>query len=319
MTAVEIDPESGSAGTTGEASLPLDAIHDLARNGGVREALDALNASLAIVRRSASPEAWLRAVARSRAHPLRDFIHRDPFTFRCFAKPRGYPGDATAVDYVLRRRDLAIRAADPVAELHHYTTHGALARALLHRRDLTANVADEIASRASDGIRIFSAGCGHARELDRLRAIDTGRVRKIVAFDADPQNLETLHRDYPRLPIAVHQGSVRQLIEGRHLFGDMDFIHSGSLLDALPQASAGELVRALFAALHPSGTLLITALLEGFPEAGYLEAYMDWRILYRSRAALEGLATTLPDDAVESVTYLQNPEGTLGSLAIQRR
>lgn len=319
MTSIAFAAESGLATPAGEIALPLDAVLDLARGGGVHEALDGLNAALAAVRRHASAESWQRAVATARTHALREFVHRDPFTFRCFAKPRGYAGDAIALDYVLRRRDLAVRATDPVADLHHYTTHGVLARALLHRREIVANVIDEIALHAPVPIRIFAAGCGHLRECDRLRTLKEGRIERITAFDADPQNIEAVRREYPLAPVSAHLGSVRQLLEGRHLFDDMDFAHSGSLMETLPQGEAQELTRALLATVKPGGTLLVSNPLDTFSEAGYLEAYMDWRMVYRSRAAVEALAAGLPDDAVESVTYLQNPEATLAALAIRRR
>ena len=212
-----------------------------------------------------------------------------------------------------------MRASDPLAELHYYTTHGALARALLHRRDEAARVAHEIALNAREPIRIFSASCGHLRECDRMHCLASGRVEKMVAFDADHGNLERVRRDYARHPIATHQGSVRQLAEGRHLFGDMDFVTCGGLLDCLGDGQAAELVRALFAMLRPGGTLLASAMLDTLPESGYAEAYMDWRIAYRTRESLHALGADLPADAVESVTYVESPEGTVGAIAIRRR
>jgi hypothetical protein len=319
MSSLAFFPEAGAAAAAGEPALPLDAVLELARSGGVREALGGFNKAMAAMRRGVSEPAWARLVESARLHPLREFVHRDPFTFRCFARPRGYPGDATALDYVLRRRDLAVRAPDPVAELHHWTTHGSLARALLHRRDLVASVADEIALRSPEPVRFFAAGCGHLRECDRLRSLKEGRIGRFHAFDADAQNLDGVRRDYPFAPIGVHQGSVRQLVEGHHLFGEMHFAHSGGLIDALPQPQAVELVRALFAMLQPGGTLLVCGLLEGLDEAGYLEAYMDWRIAYRTRESIEALAEGVAEDAVESVTYLESPEATLGAIAIRRR
>ena len=66
-----------------------------------------------------------RARARGRTyagaclnHPIRDLLHQDPFTYRAFAKPRGYAGDAVMMDYIYglgeaRRGGAACHAARP--------------------------------------------------------------------------------------------------------------------------------------------------------------------------------------------------------------
>ena len=318
MNAIATTRESADSHAAADPAAALDAILSLAREGAVHPALDRLNRFLAGARRAGS-ESWLRLVGTARAHPLREFVHLDPFTFRCFSKPRGYPGDAGALDYVLRRRELAVRAADPLAEIHHYTTHGALARALLWRRDLVASAADEIAGRASEPIRFFAAACGHLRECDRMRSLKEGRVAKIVAFDMDAENLEGVRRDYANEPIAAHQGSVRQLVEGRHLFADMHLVHGGALLEGLTQAQAAELARALFALLRPGGTLILANLLEGLPDAGYVEAYMDWRITYRTPQSMEALASDIDSGAIDAITYVQDSDATIGAIAVTRR
>jgi hypothetical protein len=319
VTGIAWVSEGGITPAGATPALPLDAALELARGGGVREALDGLNRAMATMRRFAAREAWQAAVAAAREHPLREFVHRDPFTFRCFARPRGYCADGASLDYVLRRRELAVRASDPVAELHHYMTHGALARALLFRRDLVARLADEAAFRSQEPIRYLAAGCGHLRECDRMRALGEGRIAKLVAFDFDAENLECARRDYSFAPVVAHLGSVRKLIEGHHLFSDMHFVHSGGLVDSLPDAQAAELVRALFATLQPGGTLLVCGFLDALDDAGYVEAYMDWPVAWRTRESIEALASGIAEDSIERVTWFESPEATLGAIAIDRR
>jgi SAM-dependent methyltransferase len=190
---------------------------------------------------------------------------------------------------------------------------------LLWRRDLVASAADEIAGRAAQPIRFFAAACGHLRECDRMRSLKDGRVAKIVAFDMDAENLEGVRRDYANEPIAAHQGSVRQLVEGRHLFADMDLVHAGALMEGLPDAPAAELARALFALLRPGGTLILANLLEGLPDAGYVEAYMDWRITYRTPQSIEALASDIDSGAIDDITYVQDTDATIGAIAVTRR
>jgi hypothetical protein len=311
-----MQPETAATPSHG---VPFDALLEMARRGAVTEALDQLTAALAQARMRASPEMWTRVVSEARTHALREFVHRDPFTLRCYAKPRGYPGDAIALDYVLCGPELPARSSDPVAALHHYTTHGQTARALQFRRDYLAREIDAAADRSPRPIDVFAAGCGHLRECDRIRAFALGKIRKLVAFDTDAGNLECVPRDYPHLPIALYPGSVRQLADGKHLYSEMDLVYCAGIMETLPQPSARGLARALFAMLKPGGTLVITNFLRSHAEAGYLEAYMDWRMAYRMQSEFHDFVGVLDPDALASSRYCENPEATLGVITVTRR
>jgi hypothetical protein len=99
----------------------------------------------------------------------------------------------------------------------------------------------------------------------------------------------------------------------------MHFVHAGGLIDALPDVQALELVRALFAMLQPGGTLLVCGMLDGLADAGYVETYMDWRVHWRTPDTIQALALGLAEDAIESVTYFESREASLGAIAIVRR
>ena len=298
---------------------PLDEALEGLRQGRAESSLDALVAHLAKVRHASSAESWNAFLAKVRGHPLCEMIHRDPFAFRCYSKPRGYTPDAAAVDYVLRARDLPVKSRDPVSAIHHYAINGQMARALRFRRDAIAREIDAVAARTPRPARIFAAGAGHLRELDGLRAVQDGKVGRFIAFDMDPENLEGVRRDYPGLPIVPHHGSVRQIAEGRHLFGDMDLVYSSGLLETLPHPAALGLARALFAMLAPGGTLFVTHFLPGLDEAAFLEAFFDWRMLYRNPPDLFDLVKELPTETVSTWVYSESTEGTVGVLSIQRR
>src|SRR5882762_1924456 len=61
-----------------------------ARNQDIaNQALDELFIALHARHGNASPLDWKSFVAMSRIHPLADVLHRDPFTYRAFSKPRG--------------------------------------------------------------------------------------------------------------------------------------------------------------------------------------------------------------------------------------
>ena len=298
---------------------PLDVALAGLRQGRVEESLSALVAELAALRAASTAESWNALLGKLRAHPLCEAIHKDPFAFRCYSKPRGYAPDAVALDYVLRAREMKVRARDPVAAIHHFATHGQAARALVFRRDAVAREMDSAAARAKRPARVFAAGAGHLRECDKSAAVRDGRVGRLVAFDMDSENLDGIRRDYPQLPIVPHHGTIRQIAEGRHLFGDMDLVYSSGLLETLPHPAAVGLARALFGMLSPGGTLLLTHFLPGLAEAAYLEGFFDWRMVYRTPADLFDLVKELPTETVSTWVYSESAEGTLGVLSVQKR
>jgi len=298
---------------------PLDAALDWLRQGRAEESLSTLVSELAARRGASSAESWNAFLAEARAHPLREAIHRDPFAFRCYSKPRGYTPDAPCLDYVLRARDMPVRSRDPVSAIHHFATHGQMARALMFRRDAVAREIDNAAARAKRPARIFVAGAGHLREIDKATAFRDNRVGRLVAFDMDPENLEGVCREYPGLPVVPHHGTIRQIAEGRHLFGDMDLVYSSGMLETLPHPSAVGLARALYAMLAPGGTMLLTHFLPGLDEAGFLEVFFDWRMVYRSPPDLFDLVKELPPETVSTWVYSESTEGTIGIVSIQRR
>jgi len=196
---------------------------------------------------------------------------------------------------------------------------GQTARALRFRRDALARAIEETIAAASHPPAIFAAGSGHLREWDRLVAFGSQRVGRVFAFDADPDNLEQVKRDYASLPLVAHVGSVRDLVRGGALFADMDLVYCSGLLEALPQGAAASLARALFAMLGRGGTLVLTQFLAGLTEAAFLETFMDWRMVYRTRAKLVALAQDLLPECDRDFHYVESPESTLGVLMLRRR
>lgn len=301
------------------ASLDLDAALADARAGRIEKALRHVVSALAAVRARSTPETWTRVLAAARAHPMRGFLHLDPFILRCYARPRGIAGDARAIDFALRGRKLDIPLAEAAAALHQCVIRGQTARALRFRRDALARAIEETIETAPRPAAIFAAGAGLLREWDRIVGFGSQRVGRIVAFDGDPDNVEQVKRDYASLPLSTHLGSVRDLVRGGALFADMDLVYCSGLLETLPDAQARSLAGALFAMVRPGGTLVLTQFLAGLTEAAFLETYMDWRMVYRTRAGVLQLVQGLLPDARNDWDYTESPESTLGVVKLKRR
>lgn len=305
-------------GTPSPERVALDTALEQVDRGDAAAALERLRATLAALRSGVSPERWSEIVLAARRHPLCKVLHEDPFTLRCYARPRGYPGDAVALDYVLNARAGGTPEAR-VARVHHYMTQGAFARALRFRRDYFARMIDEAAAARRDPIHVFAAGAGHLRELGAARAERERRIARLVAFDNDPQNLDVVRREHGSA-IEARQGSLRQLVEGRHDFaGSMDLVYCSGVLETLPHVSAQGLVKTLFSMLVPGGRLVLSNFLPGLPDAALLEIYFDWRMTLRNQGEIFALAAPLPKEAIGSWLYSENAEATIGFLTVDRR
>lgn len=297
----------------------LDTAYAEMLSGNATAALEGLRAALARLRGQLSPERWSEIVIAARRHPLCKVLHEDPFTLRCYAKPRGYPGDAVAIDYALRARGTSPPSQARVAQVHHYMTQGAFARALRFRRDYFARMIDEAAAASRAPISIFAAGAGHLRELGEARARREAKIARFIAFDNDPQNLDVVRKEYPGVPVEARQGSLRQLVEGRHDFGNMQLVYCSGILETLPQVSAQGLVKTLFSMLAPGGRMVLSNFLPGLPDAALLEIYFDWRMTLRNQGEIFALAAPLPKESIGSWLYSENADATVGFLTVDRR
>lgn len=70
----------------------------------------------------------------------------------------------------------------------------------------------------------------------------------------------------------------------------------------------------MFEMTRPGGLMLIPNFLAGVRDSGYMEAFMDWHLIYRNHADMQALAAALParevadcrifDDNDDAITFL---------------
>ncbi|MCG8604590.1 class I SAM-dependent methyltransferase, partial [bacterium] len=218
-------------------------------------------------------------------HPVRDLVHQDPITYRSFSKPRGYAGDAVLLDFLYRDESVnrQLRQATQVGRAiseYQIATHSAAS--VRWRRELLARYIDETAERV-DGAEIMSVACGHLREAKKSIGVEKNRIKRLVALDQDKESLQTLQEQKNGWNIECVQGTIGDLIRRRHKLGTFDFIYSAGLYDYLIDGVAKGLTKALFRMLRQDGRLLIANFVPENRESGYMEAFMDWELIYRSR------------------------------------
>jgi extracellular factor (EF) 3-hydroxypalmitic acid methyl ester biosynthesis protein len=271
--------------------IPIDVVCDecargIAR-GEIEPAMAEFVSALAEVRAAVPPDQWRRIAATIVAHPVHALMMNDPYTAGAFGKRRGYAGDADTLDFVYRHRHAPSETTPLGRRLFHITTDAPIACAVRARtRYLGDLVAERLA--ASPTATIVSIACGHMRELDGLE-LPAWRTDRVHGFDHDPITLGQLTRTYGA-QVAARRASVRHLLSHPDTVPTADLIYASGLFDYLEDRAASLLIRRLRSRLAPGGTLVVTNLTECNPELAYMEAVMDWWMVYRDDAALRALS-----------------------------
>jgi extracellular factor (EF) 3-hydroxypalmitic acid methyl ester biosynthesis protein len=296
----------------------LDAVYRDVSGDRIAEGLEDLFDDLSL-RRNDDANGWTEFTRACLNHPLRRLLHQDPFTYRAFSKPRGYAGDAVMMDYIygLGEAHTAARAATPLgrAIFTHMGTRPS-ARAVRYRRRLLAGLIDRTASRGGDAV--FALAAGHLREVELSRAVQNGQIARFVAMDQDEASLAVVAGDYTRLGLSAVAGSVRDILSGKAQPGTFDFVYAAGLFDYLGAPVATALTRKLFEMTRPGGTLLIPNFKTGADDTGYMEAFMDWRLIYRNHDEMRAMAASLPDAEVADFDVFDDDDETITFLLLTK-
>jgi len=249
------------------------------------------------VRRQMPREEWknfCKSVAAK--HALAEVIHQDPFTLHSFRKPRGYAGDAELLDYIYGHRKVPTSQVGQT--IFEYTTGTAVSQAVRNRAQVIAGIVDRVA-RERGSVRVLSIACGHLREADLSEAVQQGAVREYVAFDQDAASLAEVDRRLGNKNVRTVRGSVADLLMGRHkeLTG-FDFVYAAGLYDYLSQKVATRMTSWMFNATRPTGVTLLTNFVHDVVEDGYMEAFMDWELIFRTPEELAATASRIPADQI---------------------
>lgn len=293
-----------------------DACEAQLRRDGAGAALHELAAQLQRVRLT-TPEAEWRRMTVVRSHPLFERLAQDPYTAQALTKPRGYAGDAHTLDFVYGQRGAEEAATPEGRELCAISTNIPVAVALRARCDFVARA---IQSRLlkQPAATVVSVACGHMREL-HLVSQDLRQEATIIGVDGDAETIETLPMLHsPNCP-ERRVATLRGIVAGQVALPPADLIYASGLYDYLPDAMAAQLTARLAGFLEPGGQLLVPTLTPSSGDAGYLEAVMDWWMIYRSESDLERLIPTgIPASHELSATCHSVADGRLACLELAR-
>jgi extracellular factor (EF) 3-hydroxypalmitic acid methyl ester biosynthesis protein len=296
----------------------LETLQEEIQHGELAPVLDEFVENLRR-RRNEEPETWPAYKHACQNHPIRHLLHQDPFTYRAFSKPRGYAGDAVMMDYIYGLGE-AKRAADEATPLGRamfsWKDTRPSVKAVCYRRRLIASLIDRVADQG--GSRVLAIAAGHLREIALSQAVQQGKVNEFLAFDQDEASLCVASRDYGHLGVRTMPGSVRQILAGKANFGQYDFVYAAGLFDYLSAPVATALTHRMFDVIRPGGLLLIPNFLPGVRDIGYMEAFMDWRLIYRNHDDMAVLAAVLPPGAVAATEIFDDNDGAITFLLVKK-
>jgi hypothetical protein len=138
-------------------------------------------------------------------------------------------------------------------------------------------------------------------------------------MDQDTSSLEEVARQHPGGLVHPVCDNVRSIVLGRSVFEPQDLIYSAGLYDYLSQNVAQRLTRRLFEMLRPGGRLVIANFALSTPDAGYLEAFMDWWLVYRDEAQMRDLAAEIDPAQVSHMNLFRDSVGHVIYLELERR
>lgn len=104
-------------------------------------------------------------------HPIRKIIHKDPFTYRAFSKPRGYAGDAVMIDYIYGNYQDESLNDKLTKAVFDVSTNSPSTRAVRNRLNYIVNSLNTLYE-SNNSPEVFSVACGHCREFELCDSFD---------------------------------------------------------------------------------------------------------------------------------------------------
>jgi SAM-dependent methyltransferase len=260
------------------------------------EAIPSVWASMTLavdrLHRASTDAAWHE---RLRQHPIGTLLLEEPATAWAFRRPRGYAGDAHLIDFVYEHaavRDEFLAATPAGRAMNAMVLASPAPVAVQERRRLLARLLDATAARVTRPEALVLA-CGHLREAEYATTLH--HFDRLVALDQDSESIAEMRRCYSGvaalLPVEASIGRmiVRPLVHGR-----FDLIYAAGLFDYLDEVTAARLTNGMLSALKPGGRLLFANFCTGVPDYGYMDAFMDWRLIQRDEPEMQRLIDALP-------------------------
>lgn len=294
----------------------LDQQLGMLRAGEGANVVAALCSALLPLRMSLSDGEWKAVKSACLAHPICPLLHEDPYTRRAFEKPRGYAGDAVMLDYIYD--SMPPEGTSEIGrQVFAGTTGLSNGKSVTFRRDFLAQRIDQMAL-AKERLRVLSLACGHLREGQQSQAVLNRAVGTLYAVDQDVESLRVVEQEQAERGVTPVHGSVVSIIRKKMVFPDIDFAYAAGLYDYLSDSLAAKTTKALFDMLAPGGCLLLANYVPSSHGRGYMDAFMDWSLVYRSEQDFQTVTSLVPDSLIDSRRSYYDPYGNVVYLELVR-
>jgi hypothetical protein len=298
----------------------LDSVCDKMLAGRVDEGMYELLPFLQETRLQLDDARWAEFARRCLEHPLCEMVHQDPFTYRAFAKPRGYAGDAVLLDFIYGREEgwpVPPQTTELGQQIFDFTTNSSACEGVRARRGIIADRLDQLAEQIYRP-HVMSIACGHLREALLCSALKRRKIGRLVALDTDAESLAEVKKCHGRLGVEAIQGSIRQLLCRKVHLGQFDFVYATGLFDYLALTAAQRLIWRMFQMLRSRGRLLVANFLPGIRDVGYMETYMGWKLRFRTRLEMMELSAEIPQAQIHDIRITAEENQNIIFLEITR-
>jgi extracellular factor (EF) 3-hydroxypalmitic acid methyl ester biosynthesis protein len=296
----------------------LDTTQEIILNGLVADGMNRLASGLNEKRLNSTADEWHNLSRNSFGrHPLLELVHESPFSRRAFEKPRGYAGDPVTLDYIYQLESLSAQVTPLGRAIFEWEILSDPSRGVRARRKLLAKYLNDAAESKAQP-EILSVACGHLREGALSRMFTNGEFGRFAAFDQDSASLKMVESIYPGNAIEMVCGSVRGLISGEIALSGFDLIYAAGLYDYLAGPIASRLTANLFDRLNVGGCLLMINFTPDLADIGYMEACMDWRLIYRTEVEMRALSAGIPASLIMHQRCFRLAAGNLVALELRK-
>ena len=284
----------------------FDQTLDLINHGAIHIAVPLLIGQLHHA--YADPERWAETRDALHRHPLHPVLMQDPLAEHSARKPRGYAGDAGLIDLIYDMQPP--EGVSDVARKFFESTVMYQAPEAVRQRRIEAEKLVAQASKA--GQRVLVLACGHFREGDSLQKSELCNFTLVDQDELSVSRVQKRHGDHLKVVEANVFKYLGQAAKDAQTF---DLIYTLGLTDYLDARAMVLLHRLMKGCLAPGGRIVLANFVPHHLSIGWMEAVMDWQLIYREEAELEGYAREIGmtartwRDPTDSVVWCEMTDG----------
>ena len=142
---------------------------------------------------------------------------------------------------------------------------------------------------------------------------------RFVALDADAESLKEVETNYGCKGVEVVHGSVRHILARKLTLGSFDFVYSAGLYDYLADNVAKALTARMFEMTRPGGQIMVANFAPQVRDRAYMEAFMDWQLIYRTEEEMGILMGDIDPAEVANYQAYSDPDGSVVYLMVHKK